>query len=121
MSILTTYLQVGELIYKTAPLLIVTDPEATLQMLVSKPQLNVALMLPALLHYVRALDEQTAKIKAGYILNGSEVDLGHDFEGKSVNFAIKYLQECLERCGLGFEKEVTPHEVGNNSGTVGDG
>jgi hypothetical protein len=49
------------LIYKTAPVLIAVEPEATVHMLLSKPQLSVAGLLPALLAYCSALDVQQAQ------------------------------------------------------------
>jgi hypothetical protein len=49
------------LIYKTAPVLIAVEPEATVHMLLSKPQLSVAGLLPALLAYCSALDAQQAQ------------------------------------------------------------
>jgi hypothetical protein len=104
---------VAQLIYKTAPTLMVADPEATVQMLLTKPQLSVADLLPALLHYVRELDRQRAVLSGGGALSEGEVDLAVDFEGRPVNFATKYLQETLERCGLGFERELVPIEIGS--------
>lgn len=45
--------KVLQLIYKTAPVLIQKEPDATINMLLSKPQLTLAGILPALLSYCR--------------------------------------------------------------------
>lgn len=55
--------KVTSLIYKTAPVLIEFEPEATIQMLVAKPQLATSSLIPALLRYTSALDKQKRAIK----------------------------------------------------------
>lgn len=91
--------KVAALIYKTAPVLIVVEPDATVNMLLAKPQLSVAGLLPALLRYSNALDRQ---LLLGGAKGEDSVPLDRDFEGGQVNFAIRYLRACLDRLNLGF-------------------
>jgi hypothetical protein len=89
--------KVVALIYKTAPVLIEAEPDATIHMLLSKPQLTVSGLLPALLRYSSALDKQIAEG-----MDSSAHRLDRDFDGQPVNYAVLYLREVLERLNLGF-------------------
>lgn len=73
------------IIYKVSPIVIVFEPESTINMLLSKPKLRTANILPALLRYCSALDNQ-------YKSGNHDLPLDVDFDGNKVNFAIKYLQ-----------------------------
>jgi hypothetical protein len=66
------------LIYKTAPVLIAVEPEATVHMLLSKPQLSVAGLLPALLAYCSALDAQQAQGQVRFDTAVSFIDVLYD-------------------------------------------
>lgn len=119
------------LIYKSAPVLIQKEPDATVNMLLSKPQLSLSGLLPALLSYCSALDLQIAhrermqssrhsksgsprahsksvhnspkRIRAGSFSDA--VPLDRDFEGNEINFAILYLKQTLSRQGFSFGAE----------------
>ena len=97
-----------ELIYKFAPVLIRFQPEATVEMLLSKKKLRVSGTLPALLRYSSLLDAQykvatesySTKVAAAVSAASSSSStaiarLDMDKNGAQVNFAIKYLQECV--------------------------
>ena len=83
--------KVEVLIYKCSPVLIEFEPEATIIMLLNQSRLNITILLPAILRYASLLDR---RVKVGtdvkYILT-------RDFEGKEVNFAIRYLRAYIER------------------------
>ena len=118
------------LIYKTAPVLIQKEPDATVNMLLSKPQLSLSGLLPALLSYCSALDLQIAhrhRMQSSHHKSGSPrsqsksvhgsprrirtgsfseaVPLDRDFEGNEINFAILYLKQTLSRQGFSFGAE----------------
>ena len=102
--------KVLQLIYKTAPVLIEWEPEATVNMLLSKPQLSLKGIMPALLRYSGALDRQRyrrqLRRERGHREEEDdeegEVPLDRDFEGNPVNFAVKYLRELLRGHGFRF-------------------
>ena len=123
--------KVLQLIYKAAPVLIQKEPDATVNMLLSKPQLSLAGILPALLSYCSALDLQIAhRVRAAATPSTSRttgspsrthsksthtspragsfadaVPLDRDFEGNEINFAILYLKQTLSRQGFKFGAE----------------
>jgi uncharacterized protein YlaN (UPF0358 family) len=97
--------RVAGLIYKTVPVLIVAEPEGTVTMLLSKPQLTVAGLLPALLAYCSALDAQLQQRASGQLAEDT-VPLDRDFEGFQVNFAVLYLKATLARQGFVFGAEL---------------
>jgi len=121
--------KVLQLIYKTAPVLIQKEPDATVNMLLSKPQLSLSGILPALLSYCSALDLQIAhraRVSATPKVTASSptrthsksahtspragnfsdaVPLDRDFEGNEINFAILYLKQTLSRQGFKFGAE----------------
>lgn len=76
-------------IYKVAPVLIEFEPESTIEMLLDKPQLKVANILPAIIRYCSLLELSQSSL----IENNFPIDV--DMNGKKVNFAIKYLQNYL--------------------------
>eukprot|EP00428_Durinskia_dybowskii_P070223 CAMPEP_0170407188 /NCGR_PEP_ID=MMETSP0117_2-20130122/28114_1 /TAXON_ID=400756 /ORGANISM="Durinskia baltica, Strain CSIRO CS-38" /LENGTH=1170 /DNA_ID=CAMNT_0010664419 /DNA_START=122 /DNA_END=3634 /DNA_ORIENTATION=+ len=92
--------RVADLIYKTAPVLILQEPEATVHMFLTKSHLSISSLLPALLSYCSALDNQH-----GSVDNEGSTQLGRldrDFEGKQVNFAVLFLKAILARQGFFF-------------------
>lgn len=70
-------------IYEVAPILIEQEPEATIEMLLSKPQLSVGLLLPTLLRYAALLDRKDERV----------------LEDKT-NHAVTFFEELLSRAGL---------------------
>lgn len=122
--------RVLQLIYKSAPVLIQREPDATINMLLSKHQLSLSGILPALLSYCTALDLQisqrldvsrmsvasnsspgrgshsSSRHKDRKISTDDEVPLDRDFEGNEINFAIIYLKQTLARQGFKFGAEL---------------
>jgi hypothetical protein len=100
--------KVQALIYKTAPVLIQTEPESTVHMLLQKPQLSVTGVLPALLSYCTALDVQLQQQHQAQ-QDGADftaAPLDRDFEGNHVNFALLYLKATLSRQGFQYGNEL---------------
>lgn len=97
--------KVESLIYKSAPLLMEFEPEASVAMFANKPRLRTVNLLPALLRYSQLLDKQledeaerkriAAATGVNVPLDDSVVRLDVDFEGHKVNFAIDFLQNCI--------------------------
>lgn len=86
--------KVATFIYEVAPILIEADPESTIQLFLAKSQLSLGLLLPTLLRYTSALDNQ-------YRLSSpSQQRLDVDYAGNVKNFAIFYLEELLKGLGL---------------------
>jgi hypothetical protein len=90
--------QVESLIYKCAPVLIEFEPESTVQLLISKQQLRVQGLLPALLRYETLLDALNEKTDPQAIKTGNNTAqrIDRDFQGNEVNFAILFLQNYLQ-------------------------
>eukprot|EP00595_Chromulina_sp_UTEXLB2642_P003347 CAMPEP_0196765756 /NCGR_PEP_ID=MMETSP1095-20130614/11823_1 /TAXON_ID=96789 ORGANISM="Chromulina nebulosa, Strain UTEXLB2642" /NCGR_SAMPLE_ID=MMETSP1095 /ASSEMBLY_ACC=CAM_ASM_000446 /LENGTH=508 /DNA_ID=CAMNT_0042124375 /DNA_START=1550 /DNA_END=3072 /DNA_ORIENTATION=- len=86
--------KVESMIYKFAPVLIEFEPEATIDMLLSKPRLRIAKLLPTILRYCTVLDQQSQMTELPADVN----HVGFDFNGRKVNYAIKYLQEHIALC-----------------------
>ena len=76
---------VENLIYKTSPALIEAEPEATIAMMSSKPKLVLNKCLPALLRYCEKIDA----------CHANDHSLEMDYEGRHVNFAVKYVEDRL--------------------------
>ena len=85
--------RVEELIYKFAPVLIQYKPEVTVQMLVSKKGLKISGVIYALLRYSSVLDAQYKFMKMDEISPAMRIDM--DANGNKVNFAVKYLTNCM--------------------------
>lgn len=104
--------RVMDLIYKTAPVLMAQEPEGTVHVLLSKPQLSVAGLLPALLSYCNALDAQyhreAQQAHSGHQPEYDLPPLDRDFEYNQVNFAVLFLKTTLSRQGFMFGAELPP-------------
>jgi hypothetical protein len=74
-------------LYKFAPILMENEPEKTIQMLLRKSHLSFSNLLPAVLHYTMKFD-QTPKSSP-----------------PSENFAVKFLEFLIGKCGLSMETE----------------
>jgi hypothetical protein len=96
-----------QLIYKTAPVLIEKEPDATITMLLSKPQLSFSGVLPALLSYCAALDRLLRLRESNPSAAANELPLDRDFEGNEVNFAMLYMKQALAREGFRFGADVS--------------
>jgi len=97
--------RVEELIYKFSPVLIQFQPEATVNMFISKKKLKVAKILPALLRYASCLDAQLS----GKQMEGDEKMPRLDVDssaGTKANFAVKYLSEYVANARDGRNVEI---------------
>lgn len=75
-------------IYKICPILIEYEPESTIEMLSEKPKIQMKQILPSLLRYATLLDKEIEWKKSD---PSYETSMDKDFQGRQVNFAIKYL------------------------------
>eukprot|EP01038_Epipyxis_sp_PR26KG_P012525 gene12525-16800_t len=95
--------KVAQLIYKTSPILIENEPEALVEMLITKPQLSIDSLLPAIIRYSSALDKHLSNNNDNNNKSDRNPLLSHlnsDYQGNPVNFAIQFLEACLEKFGL---------------------
>jgi hypothetical protein len=81
--------KVEVLIYQAGPLLMAQEPEAAVALFLSKPKLELSRILPSLLRYCDLVDASDA----------NDASLETDYEGRHVNFAVLYVQDCLASCG----------------------
>jgi hypothetical protein len=90
--------KVNTFIYDVAPVLMEADPESSVDLFLSKPQLSPSQLLPALLRYTAALDAQ-------YRLPEPPTQrLDVDYAGNVKNFTLVYFEELLKRHGLALDE-----------------
>jgi len=86
--------RVQGLVYKFAPITIQSHPRATVDMLLSKPELRVSGVLPALLRYANCL-EKPASLSGGQ--TGTTGGGDDEEEADDENYAVTYLQDYVRR------------------------
>lgn len=84
----TPFEKISSLLYKTLPVLIEFEPEATVQLMLNKAQLSLTGVLPTLFGYCSAVD------KLGN--SSAKSVLTTDYSGKRIHYAIYYLCQRLQ-------------------------
>lgn len=99
-------------IYKIAPMLMEHEPERTVEMLLRKEHLSFASLLPMIMHYTSKLDER--------VLQAEKYADHEDVMHVEDNYAIRYVQQQLERCGISLSSSSTATEGGGGGGVGGE-
>jgi hypothetical protein len=88
-------------LYKIVPVLMEHEPERTVEMLLRKNHLSFASLLPMIMHYTSHLD---ARLAASSGSTGNDTSaLDEDIVQVENNFAIRYLEQLLAKCGVTLE------------------
>lgn len=99
-------------IYKIAPMLMEHEPERTVEMLSRKEHLSFASLLPMIMHYTSKLDER--------VLQAEKYADHEDVTHVEDNYAIRYVQQQLERCGIFLYSSSSSGTEGGVSGVGED-
>jgi hypothetical protein len=83
--------KVEHIIYRLAPNLVEFEAESTFDMLFVKPKLRLASLMPTIVRYCSLLDDQQKSTAQ------SPFPVDIDYEGRKTNFAVKFLQDSLQR------------------------
>jgi hypothetical protein len=100
--------KINNFVYKVAPTFMEVIPEKAVQTFLSKSQLQVSDLIPALMRYISMLD---VRIKEKQV-SKNELE---------TNFAIYYLEEYFRRIGIIFENSVENSDMfyeGNQSNNI---